>query len=279
MKITVLSENTISEKNKNLALKEEHGLSLHIQEKKNILFDMGQTNLFESNAKKLNIDIANVDYGILSHGHYDHGGLSSTNQDNGIVCFLNKNTKADLFLSRDAFQENYNGKEKYIGLDKNILENKNYLSRMKFLDGDFQLEDNIKILSAKNKQSSYIIRTYGLCQKLNNSFVPENFNHEQYLLIDSNNKKILFSSCSHKGILNILEWFTPDIFIGGFHFKDLNLSIPEDEKYLVECTKKMMEYKTQFFTCHCTGTNQFEFLKKIMKEKLEYISCGDIIDL
>lgn len=80
MKITVLTENTISKNAEisKLHLQGEHGLSLFIQtQNRNILFDMGQTNLFAKNASLLGIDLQTVDFAILSHGHYDHGGLSS----------------------------------------------------------------------------------------------------------------------------------------------------------------------------------------------------------
>ena len=71
MKISVLAENTACD---NL-FDCEHGLSLYIDTGKNkILFDMGQSNLFEKNAEKLGIDLSEVDIAILSHGHYDHGG-------------------------------------------------------------------------------------------------------------------------------------------------------------------------------------------------------------
>ena len=39
----------------------------------NILFDMGQSGLFVSNAVRLGINLANVDMAVISHGHYDHG--------------------------------------------------------------------------------------------------------------------------------------------------------------------------------------------------------------
>ena len=75
MKITVLTENTISKNAEisKLPLQGEHGLSLFIQtQNKNILFDMGQTNLFAKNASLLGINLQTVDFAILSHGHYDH---------------------------------------------------------------------------------------------------------------------------------------------------------------------------------------------------------------
>ena len=53
----------------------EHGLSLYIEfAGKRILFDTGQTGEFFSNARRLGKSIADVDYVIISHGHYDHSG-------------------------------------------------------------------------------------------------------------------------------------------------------------------------------------------------------------
>ena len=65
-------------------LKNEHGLSLYIKyNDKNILFDAGPSDVLVSNSEKLNINLKDVDYLILSHGHFDHGG--------GIIPFLHVN--------------------------------------------------------------------------------------------------------------------------------------------------------------------------------------------
>ena len=120
MKITVLTENTIS---KNISpalsekLKAEHGLSLFIEtENHKILFDMGQTNLFLENAKNLNINLEKADFAILSHGHYDHGGLFSETESFGISAFLKINKIAAIYINENAFSENFNANKKYIGL-------------------------------------------------------------------------------------------------------------------------------------------------------------------
>ena len=71
MKITVLCENTSCRE----GIDFEHGLSLFIETKeKNILFDMGASELFARNAQKLGVDISSADIAVISHGHYDHGG-------------------------------------------------------------------------------------------------------------------------------------------------------------------------------------------------------------
>ena len=72
IRITVLSENTSRE-----GFESEHGLSLFIKtDKHSILFDMGQGELFLRNADRLGIDLRDVDVAVLSHGHYDHGGVT-----------------------------------------------------------------------------------------------------------------------------------------------------------------------------------------------------------
>ena len=66
MRITTLVENTkISDEYEN-----KHGLSFHIEtEKHNILFDLGPKNTFLTNAKKLNINLEEVD---IDRGRYEN---------------------------------------------------------------------------------------------------------------------------------------------------------------------------------------------------------------
>ena len=102
---------------------------------------------------------------------------------------------------------------------------------------------------------------------------PEDFRHEQYLLAEENGKRILFSGCSHRGILNIMHWFQPDVLIGGFHLS----KFPLDET-LASFADRLNTYPTTYYTCHCTGTEQYRFMQSRMKN-LHYISAGDSITL
>lgn len=64
-------------------LKSEHGLSLYIKyNDKNILFDSGPSDVLIENSSKMGLNLEEIDYLILSHGHFDHGG--------GIIPFLKK---------------------------------------------------------------------------------------------------------------------------------------------------------------------------------------------
>src|SRR5512137_1874476 len=55
----------------------EWGQSLLIEaDGKKVLFDTGPSGAIIENARKLNVDLSNIDVIVLSHGHYDHtGGL------------------------------------------------------------------------------------------------------------------------------------------------------------------------------------------------------------
>jgi 7,8-dihydropterin-6-yl-methyl-4-(beta-D-ribofuranosyl)aminobenzene 5'-phosphate synthase len=117
MIIKTLVENTSISKD----LGSEHGLSLYIEANgRKILFDVGASELFFENAKKLDADISDVDYLVISHGHYDHGG--------GLEVFLQENKKAEVFLQRLAFGKYYairpNNELSYIGLDEKLKKNR-----------------------------------------------------------------------------------------------------------------------------------------------------------
>ena len=258
MKITALTENTPFNDN----ISAEHGLSLYIEtEKHNILFDMGQTSRFAENAKKLDIDLTKVDIAVLSHGHYDHGG--------GLTEFLKINKTAPVYINRYAFGDYYNGTEKYIGLDKSLQNEE----RIVFVDEILEIDDELCLYSCNNKIQNHYLGSFGLNMKCDGKFMPDEFKHEQYLLINENGKRVLISGCSHKGVMDITEWFEPDVLVGGFHYSKLEL----DEK-LKEYATVLASHKTDYYTCHCTGLEQYNFMKKYMP-LLSYLSCGQSIVL
>ena len=70
MKLTVLVDNnTLIDR----YFYGEPGISYFIaDEDKRILFDVGYSDAFIKNAQKMNIDLLNTDFLVLSHGHLDH---------------------------------------------------------------------------------------------------------------------------------------------------------------------------------------------------------------
>ena len=92
IKITTLVENSVYGK----GLQGEHGLSLLVDTGGHrLLFDTGASDLFIRNARMLGIDLKDVDFLVLSHGHRDHTG--------GLHHFLQVNQKAEVVCKKELF--------------------------------------------------------------------------------------------------------------------------------------------------------------------------------
>ena len=260
MRITTLVENTTLSPE----LTPEHGLSLFVQTQNcRFLFDAGQTDAFAGNAQKLGIDLKTADFAVLSHGHYDHGG--------GMMRFLELNRRAKLYLREDAFGTYCNGTQKYIGLDSRLRQS----GRLVLTGAEHVIAPGLTLKSCNGFPRPVPTDPFGLTEQIGSDHLPDEFRHEQYLLIEENGKRILLSGCSHKGILNILDWFRPDVLVGGFHFKQL----PPDSPQLVAYGEAMAKYDTVFYTGHCTGLPQFEVLKTILGDRLHAISTGAVVEI
>ena len=253
MRIISLIENTSSRDD----ILCEHGLSLYIEAcGKRILFDMGQSELVFENAKKLGVDIAEVDLAIISHGHYDHGG--------GLNKFLQINKSAAVYIKKFAFMPHFHG-ERYIGLDPAVESNERIIKT----DGELLLSDGLRLVCIDDVPDD----SGGLTVKKGGIRIPDFFDHEQYLLVDEGGKRMLISGCSHKGILKIVRHFRPDVLVGGFHL----MSTPIDDG-LVNTARDLNLLGCRYYTCHCTGKEQFEEIKKYI-DRIEYLSAGDRIEV
>ena len=260
MRLTVLTENTVCRE----GLIPEHGVSFYIEAAGHrILFDMGQSDLFATHAKALGVPLQAVDVAILSHGHYDHGG--------GMAHFLQINEHAPIYVSAHAFEPHYRADGTDIGLDRRLLASPRIIP----VEDRLEIGDGLELLSCNWLARPYGTDSAGLCME---GMSPEDFRHEQYLLIREGERRILVSGCSHKGIENIVEWFRPDVLVGGFH---LNKYATDGEHAapLEGIAAHLMRTPTHYYTCHCTGVPQYAFLKERMGEQISYLACGATVQI
>ena len=109
-------------------------------------------------------------------------------------------------MNRHAFEPHYNGCEKYIGLDTSLAES----DRLIYVDDRLRIDHTLSLFSCNEKERKHDMGSFGLNQIQDGSLIPDDFRHEQYLLIEEDGKRVLLSGCSHKGILDIVSWFEPD---------------------------------------------------------------------
>ena len=258
MYIRVLMENSTDHP----GLAAEHGLSLYIEAcGKRILFDAGQSEAFADNARRLGVDLSAIDLCILSHGHYDHSG--------GLMRFLELNDHAPVYMHRRAPEPHYNGTEKYIGIDPVLTHH----PRVVFTDDEFAINHALRLTACAGRKAEYPDSAQGMCVKTDSGFAPDTFAHEQYLVIEENGRRIVVSGCSHKGVLNIVNWLSPDVLIGGFHFMKLD---PEGggRAFLESAADTLLALPCVYYTGHCTGEAPFAFLKARMGDRLHALKTG-----
>ena len=259
MKIHCLIENTSSTPE----LAAEHGLSLLIETgSHHILFDAGAGPAFAENAARMGLDLGRVDAAVLSHGHYDHGG--------GLLRFLELNPHSPVWASPHAAEPHFNAAGKDIGLTTELTGH----DRFRAIPTDaLELYPGITLHTAGTVPQTYPTPPTGMSTLRGNTHVPDDFRHELYLLIEENGRRVLFSGCSHRGILNITAHFRPDILVGGFHL----MRTPLQE--LPTVADALAQFQTLYYTGHCTGDPAFNFLKSTLRERLNSFSSGSSIKL
>lgn len=278
MKITALMENQAPE-----GLLCEHGLCVHISYNgKNYILDTASSDDFTENAKALNIDLSQVDMGFLSHAHYDHSG--------GYEGFFALNHRATVYLqsaAKDAFYYKIAGPlKKNIGIPGDIL--KKYPERFCYVDGDKQLDRGIYLLSHHTPNLDVRGKKAHMYRSTAGQLSVDNFSHEQSIIFEAKDGLVVFNSCCHGGVENIIEEVKTAFpgkeilaIIGGFHLMGVtgveSCAFTSDE---IHSLGKLLDRTgvKNFYTGHCTGRPAFTLLKEEMPEKLEYFMTGTVLE-
>lgn len=261
MKITVLIENS-----SDCELAKEHGLSLLIETSdKKILLDAGCSELFANNADKLNIDLSDVDFAVLSHGHYDHSG--------GFDVFFERNKNAVLYARAGADGKYFspNGGIHEIGVPQKVLD---YTDRIKYVSDNRQIFEGVYLVGHNTPDLQKIGEKVKLYKGENGEIVPDDFSHEQSLIFDTTKGLIIFNSCSHGTVANIIretkEFFGNKpiyAYVGGLHMlgktpdgKEICSFTDFEVDELCDLIKK--EKITYLCTGHCTTLDGYDKVKE-----------------
>lgn len=265
MKATILVDNI-----KNEIAEGEWGLSILVEYgEKKVLLDVGASGLFLENAKKLGIELQDVDYAVLSHAHYDHA--------DGMKHFFEYNDHTKFYL-RDSCKENCYWKKllihKYIGLPKGIMEE--YSDRIIYATGDVTLCEGVYLIPHKMPNMQLIGKKANMYQRQGRKWIPDDFSHEQSLVFDTLHGLVIFNSCSHGGVDNIIHEVEQTFqgkkviaMIGGFHLFD------KPEKEVREIAKKIRDTGIScIYTGHCTGKKSYDILKEELGDVVNQIKVG-----
>ena len=270
LKMTVLIDNIAAE-----PLCAEWGLSIFIEADNNkILLDTGASELFAQNAQLLNIPLDNIDFGVLSHAHYDHA--------DGMETFFSKNQTAPFLLSHRCYENCYGLKEgelHYIGIQPGIMEK--YADRIKYINGSAKISDGVWLVPHRKADYSDFALSNDLYMSDGNCHIPDDFGHEQSLVFETEKGLVVFNSCSHTGMINILSDIEEMLgrkdvyaYIGGLHL------FKRSDEEVHALGKEIAATGIQhIFTGHCTGEQAFGILKAELGNRLYQIHSGFSVEL
>jgi len=255
LQVTTLVENT---KGEHLALLNEHGISFYIEKDgRKLLFDTGQSDAFLYNADQMKIDLTDLEYVVLSHGHYDHSG--------GLIHLIEMTSSFNLVMGKGFFNEKFayrNNSYEFLGNNFNedfLTDNDiNY----RFVEDDVtELIPGVYVITNfPRKNENEVINPRFKILK-DGKFEQDLFNDEVLVTIDTPKGLVVILGCSHPGMRNMLDaaksLLSKPIYavLGGTH--------------LVEAHGEMFDMSIDYLNnegikvvgvSHCTGQQAMEAL-------------------
>jgi 7,8-dihydropterin-6-yl-methyl-4-(beta-D-ribofuranosyl)aminobenzene 5'-phosphate synthase len=241
-----------------------HGLALLLiahrgDIKHTLLFDSGPEGaVLQRNCENLNAPIKDIEAIVLSHGHWDHGGglptiLDLINKKN-LPCYMHP----DMFYSRAVRLAN--GKFRLMEdiakpevLTQHGAKVINTKEAQLLLDNMFYLSGEIPRITSYEQGLTNQVRKSSDGSWEDDPLVMD----ERFIAVNVRNKGlIIFSACSHAGIINVLT-AAAKIFpatplfavMGGFHLvgtemeQRINNTVADFKKFNLQ----------QIIPAHCTG--------------------------
>lgn len=269
MRATVLTDNLAD-----APLSGEWGLCIHIEYRgKRFLLDTGASPLFEQNAARLDIPLDEVEAGVLSHAHYDHA--------NGMDRFFAANRRAVFYLQKSCGENCYKKVgffKKYIGIRRGLL--RQYRNRLVYAEGPRVIAPGVHLVPHSTPGLEAVGRQESMLQRRGLRWEFDNFSHEQSLVFETAQGLVVFNSCSHGGVENILREAKAACpgqrvraLVGGFHLFN------KGEPVVRQLAEQLREAQVQaVYTGHCTGERAFAILREELGDLVHPLRTGLVIE-
>lgn len=189
VRIVVLNDN----RKNNPQLENEHGLSLYIEvDGYKILLDAGQTDIFKKNAKKLGVNLDDLDTIVLSHGHYDHGnGLKHIDKKIPLICCP----------GCDCYRVSKRTGN-YGGLNQKIEELSEKFDLIQTTE-PYKITENIFFLGQIERKTDFETKSFPMTKE---DGTDDAAIDDTGIAIKTSKGLIVISGCAHSGICNTVEF-------------------------------------------------------------------------
>jgi 7,8-dihydropterin-6-yl-methyl-4-(beta-D-ribofuranosyl)aminobenzene 5'-phosphate synthase len=275
LKLTVLCENSVFGP---AGLIGEHGWACYIEcAGYNILFDTGQGLGILSNSLILKKDLRNIDFIVLSHGHYDH--------TSGLPTVLGMSGSRPVYAHPDIFLTRYYKKGDTLR-EIGLRYKKDYLETLGAVFVDIKEFTEIY-------QDIYVT---GVVPRINNfeppdpnmqlrdedkGWMQDPLKDDFSLVIDTKEGLFVILGCAHAGIINILDHIQKNLYgrpihtvIGGTHLgfaapAQFDITLSNLEKFGIK----------RLGAAHCTGLENAAKLYNALGKKFFFASAGTSVSI
>ena len=159
-----------------------------------------------------------------------------------------------------------------------------YRDRFIFVDDQTEVLPGVFVCRINDPCEKFFCKDRSLKRLNKQKLLPDDFSHEIYMAVIEEGDCTIISSCSHNGIINIIndaQRRFPNArdtsFVGGLHMRGRRSDKLNCSKKYAQSVFLMVENYglKKLHTGHCTGTKAYGLLKMHSQINAYYYSTGD----